>query len=213
MNELHVFDSASYLAVILQALDPDILRETELPQWYEAATGIIAIPAALIGLPYAYLLIGKTRLESQKIKLDNQKTKLEILEKQHQLDQLDEPTLEQANAIELIDRTHETRLALLLVVRFIVLFLLISAFGVIDDSFSLFFTSVMFGAIQIMPDSFSGWPLVLVFFVQKIPNILYWILFFSLSWPLFKDANAFLGIDVKSFLKIPSLRGLQNRSL
>jgi hypothetical protein len=50
---------------------------TALP-WYQVAAGIIAVPAAVIGLPYTWILLRKARLESKKVEL-------EILEKTMQL--------------------------------------------------------------------------------------------------------------------------------
>ena len=43
------------------------------PHWYEQATGILAIPAAVIGCAYSYLLIKKTQLESRKLELEIKK--------------------------------------------------------------------------------------------------------------------------------------------
>ena len=54
--------------------------ESKAPQWYEITTGILAIPAAIIGLAYSFILIRKTRHEVKK-------TELEILEKQKQFRQ------------------------------------------------------------------------------------------------------------------------------
>src|SRR5262245_53356504 len=37
------------------------------PQWWQVATGILAIPAAMIGLIYSWFLVQKTRLETKKL--------------------------------------------------------------------------------------------------------------------------------------------------
>lgn len=58
-----------------------LTSESAQPHWWQIATGILAIPAAIIGLVYSYALVKKTRLEAVKIEL-------EIREKQSQISNL-----------------------------------------------------------------------------------------------------------------------------
>jgi hypothetical protein len=51
------------------------------PQWYEQVTGVLAIPAAIIGLAAAWILIGKNSVETRKAELEIQKLELELREK------------------------------------------------------------------------------------------------------------------------------------
>lgn len=212
MNGWNIANHTAFLEVLLQVPLPEAATDTESLPWYEIITGIIAIPAALIALPYAYLLIGKTRLESEKTELEKQKTKLEIIEKKHQLSQLGELNPEQSKAIKVITHNQDNRIALLLIVRFIVIYLLLSAWGLFEDGFNLIFTSAIIGVQQVFSLGLSGWSVIPIVIVQNIPKVVYWILFFALAWPLFKDANAFLGIDVKDFFKVSSLRELRGHS-
>ena len=39
-------------------------------QWYEVVGGILAIPVAIFGLAYSYILLTKTRLEVRKTELE-----------------------------------------------------------------------------------------------------------------------------------------------
>src|ERR1700726_4554496 len=45
--------------------------------WWQIATGILAIPAAILGLVYSYFQIQKTRLETRKIALEVRQTEKE----------------------------------------------------------------------------------------------------------------------------------------
>src|SRR5579864_3199307 len=44
--------------------------KSEPPQWYEVVTGVIAIPAGLLGLVYAHAVYQKTKRESRKLDLE-----------------------------------------------------------------------------------------------------------------------------------------------
>jgi hypothetical protein len=183
-------------ALWIVSVPPVFAAESRPPQWYEIATGIIAIPAALIGLAYSYLLIKKTRLEARK-------TELEILEKERQLAQIATGTVSEAVAITV--PSGEGRIALLLLLRFVVLWLIASGWGLIEDAFDLVFTSAIISAQQLLGLSLSGWAVIPLVAIQKLPKVAYWIVFVALAWPLFKDTNAALGIDIKDFLRV-SLR-------
>ena len=181
---------------LLLAATTGFAAEPRAPQWYEIATGIIAIPAALIGLAYSYLLIKKTRLEARK-------TELEILEKERQLAQITASPV--ADAARIAAPAGESRLALLLLLRFVVLWLIASGWGLVEDAFNLLFTGAIVGAQQLWGLSLSGWVVIPLVAIQKLPKVAYWIVFIALAWPLFRDANAALGINIKDFLRV-SLR-------
>src|SRR5258708_32839631 len=52
------------------------------PEWWEIVTGVLAIPATILGLAYSYVLIQRTRYEIPKIQAETEKLALEIREKQ-----------------------------------------------------------------------------------------------------------------------------------
>ena len=118
---LALFFDLLVLSAVLVATSAQAADEPKIPHWYEVITGIIAIPAALIGL--AYSLIKKTRLESRK-------TELEILEKERQLSQV-APTVSRATLSDFISApAGGNRLILLLLLRFVILYLVLTAWGV-----------------------------------------------------------------------------------
>src|SRR5260221_7123073 len=55
------------------------------PEWWEIVTGVLAIPAAILGLAYSYVLIQKTRYETPKLQAETEKIALEIREKRNRL--------------------------------------------------------------------------------------------------------------------------------
>jgi len=204
-------DLVSSVAVLLLASVPAIAAEPKPPQWYEVTTGVLAIPAALIGLAYSYLLIKKTRLEARNIELESRKTELEILEKERQLAQFGVEPRAIPSASGAAVPAHENRLLLLLVLRFVVLSLILSAWGLIEDTFTILFTGILVGVQQLFSVNLSGWSMIPLVILQKLPKIAYWLVFFSLAWPLFKDTNSALGINIKSFLKVSSLREMNRK--
>lgn len=167
------------------------------------ATGVLAIPAAIIGLAYSYLLIKKTRLESRK-------TELEIIEKKRSL-RAAESSASAGTMLEF--QSSENKLLLLLIVRFVLLYLLLHSWGLIEDALGFLFTNfgILIGARKIAL-GFNVWSVIAIQTLETIPRVVYWIIFFALSWPLFKDANAALGLDVREYLRVRGHRPGQSTS-
>jgi hypothetical protein len=167
--------------------------DSKTPQWYEITTGVLAIPAAIIGLAYSFILIKKTRLEAKK-------TELEILEKQKQLREVLEA--QPAEIQNLIVPTAENRIGLYLVLRFVLLYLILHAWGLIEDIYDLIFTGIIAGAQSALNLELTGWVVVPLVAIQKLPKVAYWLVFFALSWPLFKDINSLLGLDLRELFRL-----------
>ena len=190
------------LALFVFTTVPAFAAESRPPQWYEVATGVIATPAALIGLAYSYLLIRKTRLEARK-------TELEIREKERALEQI-VSAHQTSELAALITPVGEGRIVLLLLLRFVVLWLILTAWGLLEDAFEILFAGVVIGVQQIWHWNVStGWAVVPLIAIQKLPKAAYWVVFFAVAWPLFRDVNAALGVDLKTFFTPPRLRELR----
>jgi len=164
--------------------------------WWQIATGILAVPAAIIGLKYSYQLTQKTRLEITK-------TELEIEEKRKVLG-----TLTHARApIEATSADQRSKITDFLILRFVILYLFSKLWGLAEDAI----TSVIFGA-GFLTLKVMGWEerlgnlehnnvaLFGTYVVSKIPEILYWVFTFALTWPLFKDVNRALGMRMRDYL-------------
>ena len=57
----------------------------------------------------------------------------------------------------------------------------------------------------------SSWIVVPLVVLQQLPKVGFWIVFFALAWPLFKDINATLGLDLRSLFQVFS-RGKEKPS-
>ena len=159
------------------------------PEWWEVAAGILAIPTAIIGLAYSYVLVGKTRLEARK-------TELEIREKEAQLRKLSPQ--EQDTAARIVAPFAQTHLSQLLVLRFVLLYIVLTAWGLIENIFDVAFTGAMVTAQNLFRVDLDN-PAVVIpaVLIQQLPKVGYWILFIALALPLFKDVNALVGLDVR----------------
>ena len=82
------------------------------PAWYEVVVGVIAIPAALVGLAYSYVLVRKTRLESRK-------TEPEIREKELQLGSAPGPSEAAARLAEPLIQAQRVQF---LILRFLLMY-------------------------------------------------------------------------------------------
>jgi hypothetical protein len=135
--------------------------------------------------------------------LEARRTELEILEKERQLAQMAAAPVSDAAGIAA--PIAEGRIALLLLLRFVVLWLIASGWGLVEDAFTLVCTGAIVGAQELWGLSLSGWAVIPLVVIQKLPKVANWIVFIALAWPLFKDANAALGININDFLQV-SLR-------
>jgi hypothetical protein len=115
---------------LLQAI-PTLTRQ---PYWYEIVAGILAIPFVSISIALSYLLIKKTRIEQKKLELESRKFALEIKEKEGIQDAPPETTRVIENLAEPLAESHHVQLIIL---RFILLFLVIRGWAIIEFGASL----------------------------------------------------------------------------
>ncbi|MDB6153619.1 MAG: hypothetical protein JWL90_2072 [Chthoniobacteraceae bacterium] len=170
------------------------------PQWWQVATGILAIPAAGIGLIYSWVLIKKTRLEAAKLTAELEKQQSAAL-----------PATE-ATAISQAGLPYSSALARgtipFLLLRYVVLQLVLYLWEFVVALYSFALNALQFGAMYSLQKFFSGdssdkllWvalPMVVLGYLPQIGKLL---IFLSIGWPLFKDANAIIGIDLKKVLQ------------
>jgi hypothetical protein len=185
-------------AMLLNA-DVAFAQGLKEPQWWEIVTGILAIPASLIGLAYSYILIRKTRLEAKK-------TELEILEKEQALQKLS--TEQQELVLEAVRPLAQVNIALYLVLRFVVVYLILKAWGLVEVGYNVITSGVYLGLSEFLRldlfaklDSQNLWHMLPVYLIANLPKIGYWIVFLAIGWPLFKDANRLMGLDLKDLFR------------
>jgi hypothetical protein len=158
--------------------------------WWKIATGILAIPASIVGLAYSYVLIKKTRLEAQN-------TELEIREKQSKLRDL--TAREPEAARELIAPIVEGRATQFLLLRFVLLYLITSAFSFVELILDVVLKAAFLGVLSLFNglDESSLVVVVPYMVLSALPRLGYWVIFFAIGWPLVKDINASLNIDFR----------------
>ena len=170
--------------------------EARAPTWYEYIVGVIGIPAALIALVYSYLLIKKTRLETRKIEL----------EIQAQGSQVQKALQSQPDEVRnLLAPFTASRVSQYLVLRFVLLYLILKLWDLVTEIYDFLIGGVALGADKIWHLDFdnSGY-MPMLFVLNELPRIGYWAIFFTIGWPLFKDINSLLGLDLKQIFGLKS---------
>lgn len=163
----------------------------EIP-WWKVVTGIIAIPAGMVGLIYSYRLTQKTRLESRKLELD-------ILEKEGRIPPGQErmPSLAESAASPKATATRAQDF----IIRFIVLYLVLIGWGLIA---SLMMPFVGAGSTLIYEQELfyeQRWVAAfLVGLLSLVTQFGRWIAFLSIGAPLFIDIARFLGVTPRDLL-------------
>jgi hypothetical protein len=164
--------------------------------WWEIITGVLAIPAAIIGLKYSYHLTEKTRLEITK-------TELEIEEKRRLLGQPAVSTSPVAGATSGMG----SKITDFLILRFLILYLFTRLWGLAEDVLRTALHGIGFVLVQGMHleqrlDALDNNMAAIygAFIAGRLTDLLYWIFTFSLTWPLFKDVNHALGLRLSNYL-------------
>ncbi|MFG6197732.1 hypothetical protein [Nonomuraea sp. JJY05] len=169
--------------------------------WWQVATGIIAIPVALVGLIGSWYLVRKTRLESRKLEL-------EILEKEQALDQAkaDQDPIRAAEIVA--EPVFQTRRVQVLILRGILLVLVLDAWSLAQKLLVPIFRGIRLGAAAATanPDVFAeNTPaeyvvFTLVLLLEQLPTIAYWWIFIALGWPLLSDTAHALSIELPAWV-------------
>lgn len=111
-------------------------------RWWEIATGVLSIPIAIIAIPYSLLVVKRTRLESKKIEL-------EILEKETQLSHVKSSQSEEVR--QSAQPIIQSRLIQLLFLRALVLYLMLGAWGLVEDGFDLLSSVALITCVKLFP--------------------------------------------------------------
>mgnify|MGYP001827796085 CR=1 FL=1 len=163
--------------------------------WWEIIGGVIAIPVALIGIAYSYVLIRKTRLESRKMEL-------EIAEKEQAIEKV---VGESSGEVQrLIKPLIESKNVQFLLLRFVILFLLIEGWSLVEKGFSLIMGGMYLGISSLTDMELSDdnpWVLIPFLIMTNLPQIGYWIVFIAIGWPLFRDVNQILGLNLRELFR------------
>src|SRR5262249_53092506 len=133
------------------------------PPWYQVATGIIAVPAALIALVYSIALLKKARVEALKLDVDRRKAAIETKKMVLESQKLEMEIREKLNSavpssghleasLNAINTLFQTQQVGLLLLRFIILYLVLGIWRLLSAAYEYAFfgvISVTFGFDQI----------------------------------------------------------------
>src|SRR5262249_29178097 len=154
------------------------------------------IPAAAIGLVYSWVLIKKTRLEAAKLTAE-----LEV-EKQQQAASVEssaaKPTISAPSTSSLSALARGTIPYLLL--RYVLLELVLDLWGYVTSLYGFILQLAGVGAFFGIQKFSSGptsssqylWLYAPIEILSYVPEIGRFLIFLSIGWPLFKDANAII---------------------
>lgn len=173
------------------ALAFEVIKE---PDWWDVVTGIIAIPAGVIGLIYSIVLIKKTQVEVKK-------TELEIKEKEAALGKIapDDSRIAQA----LISPVFEAKHIQLLLLRFVLLYVTLGLWRLAENAYSLVLGGAFLGAQKLgsMKLDFDNlWVMLPLLVVSNLPKLGELAITLGIGLPLFRDVSAALGVNLRSIL-------------
>jgi hypothetical protein len=165
------------------------------PQWWTVAAGIIAIPAAILGIFYTFSLMKKTRLETRKFEL-------EVKEKEASLTAAVESS-SSAELTKLVARPLiEGRRVQEIILRFVILFLVLQIWRIIERVFDAVAGGFRF-AIAALADQSDVLSLVLYIIfmaIQELPTVGYYLVLIGLGGPILIDSLRYLGITPPKML-------------
>jgi hypothetical protein len=174
-------------------------------EWYKAATGILAIPAALLGIIISWNMVRKPRLETRKLQL-------EIDERQ---EALAKGGTEEFKAHLIAAPFSENQRAILIIIRFVLLELTLRIWNVVPEAIASIITVIGMGILLVTGFGAQGMATTVTFSLAPVVlkimfDIVYLIILFGFGWPLFKDTAAFLNIPIKSLLELPTIAKRRN---
>jgi len=170
-----------------------------LPRWLKFAGGVVALVTAIIGVPAAYWVSKKARLETIKLQLD-------ILKAEGKTRKSVNPDAPQTALTreDVIQSPHAVLTGIQdFVIRFIILYVTIAAWGIVDKLLSSFIEVHVnyFLSEHLFRRPSWYWVLAIAFYshLTVVGDIL---IFFLLGWPLLSDVARFVGVrPLKLFRK------------
>ena len=143
----------------------------------------------------------------QKDTLEARKTELEIHEKESRLQEV-AGTLP-VGIRETIQPVVQGQIGILIIVRFVILYLLMRAWDAIGTVFDFVLKGTALGIMKIAgtdTNSDPWWLVVPYIVLSKVPEIAYWVTFVVLGWSILRDSSELLGLRVPDVFKLKNGR-------
>jgi hypothetical protein len=177
------------IGLFLLSSDPALAEEAKQLHWWEIATGIIAIPAAVFGLVVAYATFRKTHLEATKIEL-------EIREKQQAIAASGASEDVQRVARSLIDPLVDNARINYIIVRFILLYLILAFWEVFSKILNVLMTGTFLAWTQLLGMSAQGMPTISFFGGTQIAQFGWIAIVIFVGVPLYRDISRHVGFSL-----------------
>jgi|SRR5579862_1308719 len=176
------------LIIILLSTPAFAGDETNPTHWWQVVTGILAIPTAIGAMILGYATLKKTRLESKKIEL-------ELLDKQAMISNLPGIASPEAHKVaqSLIDPLIDNNRVNYLILRFVIIFLLLQFWEVIQKVFSLLAGGAMLTIQQVFKVSTDGLLTIIFFGLSEVVQLGWIVLVLLLGVPLYRDISTHIG--------------------
>ena len=169
---------------------PAFAEEAKRPEWWQIITGVIGIPAALIGLVLTYATLKKTKLESRKIEL-------EIREKQGIIANTTAAASPEAQEVaqQLINPLIDNNRVNYLILRFVIFYLILQFWTVVSDVFNYAAGGTFFALQNLFGLSVRGVP-ELIFVAASMAVKFGWVAVVLLfGVPLYRDIAKHIGFS------------------
>ncbi len=164
-----------------------------LPAWQSTLSWALGLPVLLAGALASVYVVPKARLQ-------NKKTALEIEELELRLDKARGDPAQTAKIVAA--PIADTRRAQDLILRFVFLYLLLQAWGLIADVLSPALSSAAFGLDRAAEGGSPFWILayLALALVASVPEVVRALLFVAIGWPILLDIARLVGIDLPDFM-------------
>jgi hypothetical protein len=186
-------DIATMVVVLAQAAPTAPTQDT--PSWMDTASWWIGLPVAIVAAVGTIYALPKVRREMRKLDL-------EILEKERALGvaKVSDNPAEVARIVA--EPIFESRRAQDLILRFVLLYLLLQAWGLISGLLGSATSSALFALNRAVEGDASISKIIgtfIVAIVASLPNVVRSLLFVAIGWPLLLDSAKLLRFELPQF--------------
>lgn len=167
----------------------------ESPDWQKTISWLLGIPALIAAAVGSIYIVPKLRLENRKTALEIEKMERDLRSAEEQGNSIQAARIVAAPIVE-------GRRAQDLILRFVFLYLILEAWGLIEGLFGAALSSAQVGLRAATEDQSSVWTsLAYLSFaiVASLPHMVQSLLFVAVGWPILLDISRILNIVLPDF--------------
>ena len=99
-----------------------------------------------------------------------------------------------------------------IILRFILLYLLLAGWGIIEKGVYYLTLGLYAGATELLKLKVPQWVQAVAFIAANTPKVGYWLVLVFIGWPLFRDTSTILGVNLGDWIRLKTLKDLWARS-